>query len=47
MHPFAPADQAEGYMQLIAELEKDLAAITGFAAASLQPNSAPRASTRG
>ena len=39
MHPFAPADQAEGYMQLIAELEKDLAAITGFAAASLQPNS--------
>ena len=39
MHPFAPADQAEGYMQLIAELEKDLATITGFAACSLQPNS--------
>ena len=39
MHPFAPADQAEGYLQLIAELEKDLAAITGFAACSLQPNS--------
>ncbi len=39
MHPFAPADQAEGYLQLIADLEKDLAAITGFAACSLQPNS--------
>lgn len=39
MHPFAPADQAEGYMQLIAELEHDLAVITGLAACSLQPNS--------
>ncbi len=39
MHPFAPADQAEGYMELIASLEKDLAIITGFAACSLQPNS--------
>ena len=39
MHPFAPADQAEGYMQLIRELEEDLATITGFAACSLQPNS--------
>ena len=39
MHPFAPADQAEGYLELIAELEKDLATITGFAACSLQPNS--------
>ena len=39
MHPFAPADQAEGYMEMIRELEKDLAAITGFAATSLQPNS--------
>lgn len=39
MHPFAPADQAEGYMQLITELENDLATITGFAASSLQPNS--------
>ena len=39
MHPFAPADQAEGYLQLIAELEKELAAITGCAACSLQPNS--------
>ncbi|MEG1672823.1 MAG: aminomethyl-transferring glycine dehydrogenase [Alistipes sp.] len=39
MHPFAPADQAEGYLQLIADLEHDLATITGFAACSLQPNS--------
>ena len=39
MHPFAPADQAEGYMQLIRELEQDLATITGLAACSLQPNS--------
>ena len=39
MHPFAPADQAEGYMELISGLERDLAVITGFAACSLQPNS--------
>ena len=39
MHPFAPADQTEGYTQLITELEKDLATITGFAACTLQPNS--------
>ena len=39
MHPFAPADQTEGYAELIAELEKDLATITGFAGCSLQPNS--------
>ena len=39
MHPFAPADQAEGYLAMIAEIEKDLAVITGFAACSLQPNS--------
>ena len=39
MHPYAPADQAEGYLALIAELEHDLATITGFAACSLQPNS--------
>ncbi len=39
MHPFAPADQAEGYMQLIRELEEYLATITGLAACSLQPNS--------
>ncbi|MBR3887204.1 MAG: aminomethyl-transferring glycine dehydrogenase, partial [Alistipes sp.] len=39
MHPFAPADQTEGYTELISELESDLATITGFAGCSLQPNS--------
>ncbi|MDR2891280.1 MAG: aminomethyl-transferring glycine dehydrogenase [Alistipes sp.] len=39
IHPYAPADQTEGYRVMIAELEKDLATITGFAACSLQPNS--------
>lgn len=39
IHPFVPRDQAEGYMELIEELSKDLAIITGFAAVSLQPNS--------
>ena len=39
MHPYAPADQAEGTLQVISELEHDLAVITGFAGCSLQPNS--------
>ncbi len=39
IHPYAPADQREGYTELIADLEHDLAVITGFAACSLQPNS--------
>ena len=39
LHPYAPADQAAGTMQIIGELEHDLAAITGFDACSLQPNS--------
>ena len=39
IHPFVPTEQAGGYQQLIKELEKDLAEITGFAGASLQPNS--------
>jgi len=39
VHPFAPIDQAQGYAQVIAELEQALAEITGFAAVSLQPNS--------
>ena len=39
LHPFVPADQAEGYMQVIGELEQYLAEITGFHAVSLQPNS--------
>ena len=38
IHPFAPADQTEGYRQLFEELESALAEVTGFAAVSLQPN---------
>ncbi len=39
MHPFAPLDQAKGYLEIIDELEKDLNQVTGFPAVSLQPNS--------
>ncbi|TIB42863.1 hypothetical protein E3P86_00215 [Wallemia ichthyophaga] len=39
VHPFVPIDQAQGYAKMIRELEDDLAAITGFSATSLQPNS--------
>ncbi|KAI4528316.1 glycine dehydrogenase [Schizophyllum commune Loenen D] len=39
VHPFAPFRQVEGYLTVIKELEEDLCKITGFAAASLQPNS--------
>jgi glycine dehydrogenase len=39
MHPFVPAKQAAGYMEVIAELERDLSVVTGFDATSLQPNS--------
>lgn len=39
MHPFVPVEQVEGYSEIIKELEKDLCAITGFTACSLQPNS--------
>ena len=39
IHPFAPLDQAKGYLELFKELEKDLSEITGFSAISLQPNS--------
>ncbi|OQO10758.1 hypothetical protein B0A48_04058 [Cryoendolithus antarcticus] len=39
IHPFVPANQAQGYAQLIKELEADLSEITGFHSTSLQPNS--------
>jgi glycine dehydrogenase len=38
LHPFAPADQTEGYAELFSDLEAWLAEATGFAAVSLQPN---------
>ncbi|HEY0093481.1 MAG TPA: aminomethyl-transferring glycine dehydrogenase, partial [Archangium sp.] len=39
IHPLAPADQAEGYRELITTLEQMLVEITGYDAISLQPNS--------
>ena len=39
MHPFAPPAQAQGYAELVRTLSDWLAAITGFAAVSVQPNS--------
>ena len=38
LHPYAPIDQASGYMQLFSNLESWLSEITGFAGISLQPN---------
>ncbi|EMJ90781.1 aminomethyl-transferring glycine dehydrogenase [Leptospira alstonii] len=38
IHPFAPADQTEGYKVIFEQLEKWLCEITGFAGVSLQPN---------
>src|SRR5690606_8929864 len=37
-HPFAPLDQAAGYMELIDDLSRYLAELTGYDAVSLQPN---------
>ena len=39
IHPLAPADQTQGYKQLIDELEAMLVECTGYDAVSLQPNS--------
>ncbi len=39
IHPFVPASQADGYLEMIRQLEKDLCEITGFAAMSFMPNS--------
>ncbi len=38
LHPFVPADQAQGYAELIGGLETALAEITGYAGVSVQPN---------
>jgi glycine cleavage system P protein (glycine dehydrogenase) len=38
IHPFAPREQAAGYTEMFANLERWLAECTGFAATSLQPN---------
>ncbi|MGE0222042.1 MAG: aminomethyl-transferring glycine dehydrogenase [Acetobacteraceae bacterium] len=38
VHPFAPADQTDGFLTLIRRLEDWLKEATGFAGVSLQPN---------
>lgn len=38
IHPFAPKEQTLGYLEMLHDLEKKLAEITGFDAISLQPN---------
>ena len=39
IHPFAPLDQAQGYMEMLTKLEQQLNVVTGFAGTTLQPNS--------
>ena len=39
IHPFVPVNQAQGYHEMLKELESQLNEITGFSATSLQPNS--------
>ncbi len=39
LHPFCPMNQAEGYKEMIDELDQWLSEITGFAKVSFQPNS--------
>ncbi|WP_028659151.1 aminomethyl-transferring glycine dehydrogenase [Nocardioides insulae] len=38
LHPFAPAEDTEGYAELVSQLEGWLAEATGYAAVSIQPN---------
>lgn len=38
LHPFAPADESVGLSRIVDELCRDLLAITGYDAVSLQPN---------
>jgi glycine dehydrogenase len=39
VHPFAPADQTDGYAELLKDLSAKLCTITGYDAMSMQPNS--------
>jgi len=39
IHPFVPIEQAQGYQEVLTNLENQLNVITGFAGTSLQPNS--------
>ncbi|MFF7591569.1 aminomethyl-transferring glycine dehydrogenase [Kitasatospora purpeofusca] len=38
LHPFAPVDQAAGFLTLIRGLEQQLVEVTGYDAVSIQPN---------
>jgi glycine dehydrogenase len=38
LHPFAPAEDAAGYLQMVEQLEAWLAEVTGYAQVSVQPN---------
>ncbi len=38
LHPFVPAEDAEGYRRLVADLEGWLAEVTGYDRVSIQPN---------
>ncbi|HLO72337.1 MAG TPA: aminomethyl-transferring glycine dehydrogenase [Flavobacterium sp.] len=39
IHPFAPVEQAEGYITMLKKLEQQLNVVTGFTGTTLQPNS--------
>ncbi|MES2747023.1 MAG: aminomethyl-transferring glycine dehydrogenase [Bacteroidota bacterium] len=39
IHPFAPIEQAEGYLTMLKKLEQQLNVVTGFSGTTLQPNS--------
>jgi glycine dehydrogenase len=39
IHPFVPLNQATGYLELIADMERWLAELTGYDAVAVQPNS--------
>jgi glycine dehydrogenase len=39
LHPYVPADQAQGYHEMISDLSQKLCDITGYDAISMQPNS--------
>jgi glycine dehydrogenase len=39
IHPFAPREQVQGYLEMIGQLQEQLVEITGYDAVSMQPNS--------
>ncbi len=39
LHPFVPREQAEGYYEMIEDMDSILSKVTGFAKVSFQPNS--------